>query len=81
VSHDVADPDAAAWAQHAGDLGEDGRLGQGEVDDAVRDHDVDTAGGERDGLDVAFQEFDVADPCFNGVGFGKVSISSVMSSL
>ena len=59
LGDDVGDPDAAAGTEHAGDLGEHGRLVGREVDDAVRDHDVDALGGERDVLDEPLQEVDV----------------------
>ena len=36
-------------------------LSRGQVDDAVRDDDIDGVVGERDGLDLAFQKLDVLD--------------------
>ena len=41
-----------------------------EVDDAVRDHDVDRVGGQRDLFDHALEEDGVADPRLAGVGSG-----------
>jgi hypothetical protein len=67
VGDDVGDAQAAAGAQDAEGLGEHGGLVDGEVDDAVGDHDVDGVAGQRDGLDVALEELDVG-----GAGLGRV---------
>ena len=64
LGDDVGDPDAAAGAEDAGDLGEHPVLLGREVDDAVRDHDVDARGRERDVLDDALEEVDVRGPGF-----------------
>ena len=71
LGDDVADADPAARPEDAGDLGEDGRLVGGEVDDAVADDDVDRLGGQRDGLDVALQELDVRRAGLGGVVLGE----------
>ena len=59
LGDDVGDADPAAGLEHARDLGQDGRLVGREVHDAVRDHDVDRFGRQRDVLDQALEEVDV----------------------
>jgi hypothetical protein len=63
---DVADPKAAAGLEHTERLGQHGGLVAGQVDHAVRDDHVDRSAGQRDGLDGAVQELDVA-----GSGLGR----------
>ncbi len=56
----VADAEPAARAQHPGDLAQDGGLVHAEVEHAVGDHDVDRGAGQRDVLDRAQADLDVA---------------------
>src|SRR6185503_11030690 len=65
VGDDVANADAPAGPQDAGNLAEHGALVGRQVDDAVADDDVDRRRGQRDGLDRAPDELDVLDA---GVG-------------
>ena len=64
---DVADPDPAARLEHARDLGQHGRLVDGEVDHAVRDHDVDDSAGSGICSITPFRKCDVADAGIGGV--------------
>ena len=59
LGDDVADAEPPAGAQDARDLGQHRRLVGREVDDAVRDHDVDGVRRQRDLLDHALEEVDV----------------------
>ncbi len=61
VGDHVRDGEAPAGAQHPCGLSEHLALVGGEVDHAVRDHDVDGVVCERDVLDVALDELDVFD--------------------
>ena len=56
LGDDVADPDPPTRLEHARDLGQHRRLVDREVDHAVRDHDVDRVGRQRDLLDHALEE-------------------------
>ena len=71
LGDDVGDADPAARPEDAGDLGEDGALVGGEVDDAVADDDVDRLGRQRDRLDVALEELDVGGAGLGGVALGE----------
>ena len=63
AAHDhVGDGEAAARLQHAERLAQHAVLVGREVDDAVRDDDVDRVVGQRDVLDLALQELDVGEP-------------------
>ena len=57
--------------QDAGDLGEHPGLVGRQVDDAVRDHDVDRLGGQRHLLDLAAQEVRVRDAGLGLVVLGE----------
>jgi len=59
LGDDVADADPAARPEHARDLGQHCRLVDRQVDHAVRDHDVDRVGRQRDLLHDPFQEVHV----------------------
>ena len=59
IGDNVADSQATARPEDPVHLGEHPRLVRGQVDNAVRDHDVDGVRGERDLLDIALQELDV----------------------
>ena len=71
IGDDVGDADPAARAQDARDLGEDGRLVRGQVDDAVADDDVDRVGRQRDLLDVALEQLDVGHAGLGDVALGE----------
>ena len=58
---DVRDREAPARSQHAGCLGEHAVLDGREVDDAVRDHDVEAAVLERQAIDARLHELNVVD--------------------
>ena len=58
--HDVRDGEPAAGLQDAERLGEHAVLVGRQVDDAVRDDHVHGVVGQRDGLDLALEELDVA---------------------
>jgi hypothetical protein len=79
-TREVADPDPAARAQNAGDLGERGGLVGGEHDDAVGDDVVDGPVVEGDVVDRAVEALDVggADPM--ALRRASSSISTVESS-
>jgi hypothetical protein len=61
VDDDVGDLEAPAGAQDAVDLGEDRLLIRHEVDDIVRDHDVDRLVAQRQRLDQPLVELDVGE--------------------
>ena len=61
VGDHVGDREASAGLQHAGDFSEHLALVGREVDHAIRDHDIDGPVGQRNVLDVALDELDVAD--------------------
>src|SRR6266542_4428610 len=63
----IGDADATARAEDAVDLAQDARLVRREVDDAVRDDDVDGGVRERDVLDLALEEVRVRHAGFSGV--------------
>jgi hypothetical protein len=68
---DVGDAHAAARPEHAGDLGQHGRLVRREVHDAVRDDDVHAPRRERDVLDQPLQEVHVLRAGLLGVPLGE----------
>ena len=72
VGDDVGDGEAPARLEHACGLAQDLGLVGGEVDDAVRQDDVDGVRGERDGFDVALEPVDVGDAGLGLVGAGEV---------
>ena len=61
LGDDVADPDPPTRPEHPRDLGQHLRLVDREVDHAVRDHDIDRVGRQRDLLDHALEQMDVGD--------------------
>jgi hypothetical protein len=71
LGHHIGDPDPAARLEHAEGLSEHGRLVGREVDHTVGDHDVHGPSWERDGLDLALEELDVAGAGFAGVAAGR----------
>ena len=72
LGDDVGERQPAAGAEHARDLGEHAALVGREVHDAVRDHDVERAGVERQLLDPRATEADVL-VAHEALGFGAAA--------
>jgi len=70
--NDVGYAEAAAGFEDAEGLSEHGGLVGGQVDDAVGDDHVDTAVGQRDGFDLAFEELHIGHPSLGSVAAGQV---------
>jgi hypothetical protein len=67
VGDGVADAEPAAGLEHSEGLGQHCGLVVGQVDHAVGDHHVHRPVRQRDVLDAAVQELDVANTCLLGV--------------
>jgi hypothetical protein len=76
---DVADAEAATALQDAGCLGKHRGLVERQVDDAVRDDDVDGLVRKRDSLDLPLRKCAFATPAAWALARARSSISSVMS--
>ena len=78
VGDDVGDGEPAAGPQNASGLVQHRLLVRRQVDDAVRDHDVDRVVSQRD-VSIVLQELDVLDTLPRWFCRARSSISSVMS--
>jgi hypothetical protein len=68
----IGDPDPSTRREHPEHLSEHFRLVDAEVDHTVADDHVDRTGRQRNVLDGALHELDVAGPGLGGVGAGQV---------
>jgi hypothetical protein len=71
VGDDVADPQPPARPQHPEGFCKNLRLIAGQIDDAVRDHDVNVSRRKRDLFNVPHHEPDVTHSRLGGIGTGQ----------
>ena len=79
LGDDVGDPDPAAGPQNARDLGHHLVLLGREVDDAVRDHDVDAGSSSGTASMSPSKKRTLVVPAWRAFSFARASISVVMS--
>ena len=80
LGHHVTDPDATPGSQDAPDLGEHGGFVDREVDDAVRDHDIDRVSGSGICSITPLRKWAFVTPASRAFCCASASISSVMST-